>query len=92
LQFAHVKPIFKHGSKYESANYRPVSLLSTFSKVLENVIYNRMHEQIERDRILDDNQYGFCLNTTAEKASFKFVKEIIKAINNKLGIVTIEGW
>jgi hypothetical protein len=59
LKFAPVKPIFTNGSKYEPSNYRPISLLSTFSKVFEKVIYNRMYEHIDRNRILDDNQDGF---------------------------------
>jgi hypothetical protein len=33
LKFAAVKPIFRNGDKHEPSNYRPISLLSTFSKV-----------------------------------------------------------
>jgi hypothetical protein len=46
LKFAVVKPIFKNGDKYEPSNYRPISLLTTFSKVFERVIYNRLYEHI----------------------------------------------
>jgi hypothetical protein len=40
LKFALVKPIFKNGSKYEPSNYRPISLLSTFSKVQNGVFWD----------------------------------------------------
>jgi hypothetical protein len=34
LKFAVVKPIFKNGNKHEPSNYRPMSLLSTFSIII----------------------------------------------------------
>jgi hypothetical protein len=83
LKFPLVKPIFKNGSKYEPSNYRPISLLSTFSKVFEKVIFNGLYKNIERNHILDDNQYGFRPNSSTYKASFKLSEEILKAINNK---------
>jgi Notch-like protein len=42
LKFAEVKPIFKKGDKKVTSNYRPVSLLTSFSKIFEKVIYNRI--------------------------------------------------
>jgi hypothetical protein len=79
-----IKPIFKNGNKEEPSNYRPISLLPAFSKILERVIYNRLYEHIDNSNILDNNQYGFRPNSSTEKASFKFVNEILKAINNSL--------
>ena len=37
LKYAIVKPIFKKGNKYEVYNYRPISLLTSFSKFLKNL-------------------------------------------------------
>ena len=36
LKYAVVKPIFKRGNKHEISNYRPISLLTFFSKTTEN--------------------------------------------------------
>lgn len=83
LKFAVVKPIFKNGNKYEPSNYRPISLLTAFSKVFERVIYNILYEYKDSNHILDNNQYGFRPNSSTEKASFKLVEEILKAMNNK---------
>ena len=36
MKMAKVKPLFKNGNKSDFSNYRPISLLSQFSKILEN--------------------------------------------------------
>ena len=44
LQNAEITPCFKKGDKSEKQNYRPVSILSKFSKVFERLIYNQLNE------------------------------------------------
>ena len=39
MKFTIVKPLHKKGSTTEMGNYRPISLLTAFSKVLEKLIY-----------------------------------------------------
>jgi len=43
LKYAIVKPIFKKGNKQEILNYKPISLLTSFSKIIEKLIYARLH-------------------------------------------------
>jgi hypothetical protein len=69
LKFAVVKPILENGNKNEPSNYRPISLLSTFSKVFERVIYNRLYEHIDSNYILDNNQNDLRPSSSTEKAS-----------------------
>ena len=40
-------------------NYRPISILSTFSKILEKLIYNRTQSFLEKHSIILPTQYGF---------------------------------
>jgi hypothetical protein len=53
-----------------------------------SVWINRMqmneYEYINRNNILDNNQYGLTPNSSPVKATFKLTKEILKAMNNKL--------
>ena len=52
LKYAIVKPIFKNGSKQDISNYRPISLLTTFSKFFEKIIHNRLCKHFEINGIL----------------------------------------
>jgi len=48
LKHAVVKPLFKKGDKSKISNYRPISILSSFSRVLEEVTYNQLHEHLNK--------------------------------------------
>jgi len=68
-------------------NFRPISLLTFFSKVLETIIYTRLYQH-KQNNILATKQYGFRNNPWTEKSSYKLINEILLALNNKLTV----GW
>ena len=41
MKIAKVSPIFKKGDKSILSNYRPISVLPCFSKILERIMYSR---------------------------------------------------
>jgi hypothetical protein len=86
LKFSLVKPVFKSRDKHNIANYRPISLLTAFSKVFEKVIYTRLYQHLNQNNILTSDQYGFRNNSTTSMASFKLINEILLAMNNKLTV------
>jgi len=59
LKIAKVCPIFKAGSKKEFSNYRPISILPSFSQMYEKLVYDRLSNCINKLHILSPNQYGF---------------------------------
>ena len=59
LKFALIKPIDNSGDKSSPPNCRPVSLLPTFSKILEKVMYKRLFDHLNNNVILNEHQYGF---------------------------------
>ena len=59
LKTAKVIPIHKNGSFENPSNYRPISLLSSLSKVFEKVLNTRMVEFLEKHQLLSNEQFGF---------------------------------
>ena len=52
MKYAVVKPLFKKGDKSKTSNYRPISILSSFSKILEKVMFNQLQNHLNNYRIL----------------------------------------
>ena len=63
------------------SNYRPISLLSAFSKVFEKVLYVRMYQHLINNNILVDEQFGFRTKPSTMAATFNLINEIIDAFN-----------
>ena len=59
MKIACVTPVHKKGKQDEVNNYRPISVLTIFSKVFEKCIYNRLISFLDKHRILIKNQFGF---------------------------------
>ena len=62
MKIARVIPIFKSDDQSLFTNYRPISVLPSFSKFFEIVIYNRLMQYLMNFNILCSNQYGFRKN------------------------------
>ena len=59
LKVAKVIPIFKSGEKDSVKNYRPISVLPCFSKILERIMYNKLYKHLQDNNILYPKQFGF---------------------------------
>ena len=68
LKIARVTPIHKEGSKKDVGNYRPISLLSSFSKIYEKLMYNRLSKFLESNNSIYESQYGFRSGRSCEHA------------------------
>jgi Notch-like protein len=44
LKYSEIKPLFKKGDKQNISNYRPISILTSFSKVLEKAVHIQLYE------------------------------------------------
>ena len=61
LKTAKVVPVYKAGDKNEVTNYRPISILSIFSKILQILVYTRTLSFLKYHSVLTHTQYGFRL-------------------------------
>ena len=59
LKIAKVIPIYKAKEKDNFSNYRPISLLTSMSKITEKIIHKRLAFSLETNKILYENQFGF---------------------------------
>ena len=59
LKIAKVVPLYKTGDRDNPANYRPLSLLTSLSKVFEKIIYGRLFDYIDKFELFYPKQYGF---------------------------------
>ena len=78
MKLAEVVPLFKGKEHYLTNNYRPISLLTTISKVLEKIVYKRMYEYLTKTGQLSDNQYGFREKHSCEHAIGQVLGNILK--------------
>ena len=83
LKTARVVPIYKEGSKTEVSNYRPISLLSSFSKIYEKTMHGRLLEHLERNDSLFELQYGFRPGRSCEHALLNAQNTILNSLNKK---------
>ena len=83
MKMAKVIPIFKSGDIHTISNYRPISLLPQFSKILDKLFVNRLDGFIEKYGLLSDHQYGFRSNRSTSLAVIDFVENISTAIDEK---------
>ena len=83
LKIAKVTPIFKKGEHNLFTNYRPISVLSVFSKILEKIMYSRLMSFITQYEILYLNQFGFREKRSTSMAILTFVEKIRKSLDNK---------
>jgi hypothetical protein len=84
LKFAKVKPLYKKEEKSEFSNYRPISLLTSFSKVTEKIIYRRLYGHLNINNTSVNEQFGFRDNLSTEIATYTLLNKILSSLNNKI--------
>ena len=72
-------PIYKKADSTLFSNYRPASLLSCFSKILERLVFDRCVNYTNNQEILNDKQYGFHPKHLTYMAIAQLVDKIVNA-------------
>ena len=81
LKTAKAIPIFKKGDDFIPGNYRPISLLSVFDKLLEKIIYIRLKSFLDKFKILYKYQFGFRTNHSTSHALIDITEYIYNALD-----------
>ncbi|XP_049770522.1 uncharacterized protein LOC126109549 [Schistocerca cancellata] len=76
LKIAKVKPLYRKGNKDDVSNYRPLGLLSVFSKILYRLFNKRLTDFLEVNGILSEFQHGFRASRSTGNSEETHVKNI----------------
>jgi fructose-1,6-bisphosphatase/inositol monophosphatase family enzyme len=82
LKYATVIPLLKKGDRRNMSHYRPVSLLTSFSKIFETVMLTRISTHFSKYNILSSEQYGFRTGLRTDDAIYRLTTEILNSMNN----------
>ena len=69
-------PIFKGGNEWGIGNYRPISVLPCFSKMLEKMMYNRVYKHLNENNLLYKKHLGFQKVHSTEHVIIQLVDQI----------------
>jgi hypothetical protein len=83
LKISKIIPIYKSGETDSLNNYRPISILSVFSKLLERIIYNKLNKYLKTNQIINRGQYGFQKQHATEHAILDLSNRISKSFKQK---------
>jgi hypothetical protein len=82
LKKSRVIPIYKSGNPLDCDNYRPISLLSSISKILEKIVAKKLLFHLQSNNLLYEHQYGFLPEKSTEHNLLQVTNYITNAIND----------
>jgi hypothetical protein len=83
LKISKVIPLFKKGDKDNMNNYRPISIVPTFSKVFEYLLKKQITKFFDNNNLFSKNQYGFRNNLSTTLAVNDLSEFVFSALENK---------
>ncbi|CAB3228446.1 unnamed protein product [Arctia plantaginis] len=83
LKKAIVYPIFKKGDRNCISNYRPISVLSAISKILEKILNKQLRCFLDKNRVIADNQYGFRSGVSTEDAVLDLTEFVARSLDRQ---------
>lgn len=81
LKIGKICPIYKSGETDLFANYRPISILPSFSKIFEKIVFNRLSSYLDKNCVLVNNQYGFRRKHSTYMAIMDMYDSISQAVD-----------
>jgi len=78
---ANITPLFKKGDRSAPVNYRPVSLTSVCSKVMEHIIHSHIIKHMDKLGLLADSQHGFRKRRSTETQLILSIDDLAKSLD-----------
>jgi len=82
LNISKIIPIYKSDDVKSVSNYRAISNLPAFSKIIEKLVYIRLLYFINIHNNLSNNQYGFRKRISTSMALIELIEKLTTSIDN----------
>ena len=89
FKLAKIVPVFKDGDSHDFNNYRPISLLISFSKLLEKIVAKQLIRFLQIHDIIYRHQYGFRAKRGTNHPVLHFSEQIYNSLNQKPSAKTL---
>ena len=89
LKNAVITPVYKSGPVNLVNNFRPISILSTLSKLFEKLMCTRLKKFIACTNFLKDNQFGFRENNSTNDAILELLDMCYSSLDSRKYFVTV---
>lgn len=76
-------PIYKKGNRNSVENYRPIALLSVFSKIVEKAFCNKLVHFLEKFSLMSDSQHGFRRGRSTITAITSFILRVFNSLDSR---------
>ena len=83
LKYSVIKPLFKSGDSDDINNYRPISIVNSYSKIFEKVMATQIAEYLEKNKLFCESQYGFRKNRSTNQTILTLVDTVLEEKNSK---------
>jgi hypothetical protein len=84
LKIARIVPLHKKDDTTSLNNYRPVSLLTSISKIFEKIVHTQLYEYFVKNKLFHTGQYGFRKEHSTELAAGELLDRLNNDLDNKM--------
>ena len=81
FKIAKIVPVFKDGDCHSYTNYRPISLISSFAKLIEKIVARQIGRFLNEHNIIYQHQYGFRAKHNTSQPVLHFADKVYNALN-----------
>jgi hypothetical protein len=87
MKIAKIRPLFKKGDRQDMQNYKRISILTSFNKILEKLMFKKLLSFLKKHNVLTDAQHVFMDNKSTKTASQTFLESVQEALDRQLHVV-----